>query len=40
LKIGELIRANLRITVHQLLQEVGISVGSVEEILHNELNVS
>jgi hypothetical protein len=34
LKIGELIRANRRITVLELLQEVGISVGSVEEILH------
>jgi hypothetical protein len=40
LKIGELIRANRRITVLELLQEVGISVGSVEEILHNELKVS
>jgi histone-lysine N-methyltransferase SETMAR len=40
LKVGELIRANLRITVLELSQEVGISVGSVEEILHNELNVS
>jgi hypothetical protein len=39
LKIGELIRANHRITVLELLQEVGISVGSVEEILHNELKV-
>jgi histone-lysine N-methyltransferase SETMAR len=40
LKIGELIRANRRITVFELSQEVGISVGSVEEILHNELKVS
>jgi histone-lysine N-methyltransferase SETMAR len=41
LKIGELIRANRRITVLELSQEeVGISVGSVEEILHNELKVS
>jgi hypothetical protein len=40
LKIGEIIRANLRITVLKLLQEVGISVGSVEEILHNELKLS
>jgi hypothetical protein len=40
LKIGELIRANRRITVLGLSQEVGISVGSVEEILHNELKVS
>jgi histone-lysine N-methyltransferase SETMAR len=40
LKIGELIRAYLRITVLELLQEVGISVGSVEKILHNELKVS
>jgi hypothetical protein len=40
LKIGELIRANCRISVLELLQEVGISVGSVEEILHNELKVS
>jgi hypothetical protein len=40
LKIGELIRANRRIPVLQLSQEVGISVGSVEEILHNELKVS
>jgi hypothetical protein len=36
LKIVELIRANRRITVLELSQEVGISVGSVEEILHNE----
>jgi histone-lysine N-methyltransferase SETMAR len=34
-KIGELIRASRRITVLELSQEVGISVGSVEEILHN-----
>jgi histone-lysine N-methyltransferase SETMAR len=40
LKIGELIRANRRVTVLELSQEVGISVGSVEEILHNELKVS
>jgi hypothetical protein len=40
LKIGELIRANRRITVLELSQEVGINVGSVEEILHNELKVS
>jgi hypothetical protein len=40
LKIGEIIRANLRITVLELPQEVGISVGSVEEILHKELKVS
>jgi hypothetical protein len=40
LKIGELIRANCRITILELSQEVGISVGSVEEILHNELEVS
>jgi histone-lysine N-methyltransferase SETMAR len=40
LKIGKLIRANRHITVLELLQEVGISVGSVEEILHNELKVS
>jgi hypothetical protein len=39
LKIGGLIRANRRITVPELLQEVGISAGSVEEILH-ELKVS
>jgi hypothetical protein len=39
LKIGELIRANLRITILELLQEVGMSAGSVEEILH-ELKVS
>jgi histone-lysine N-methyltransferase SETMAR len=39
-KIGELIRANRRITVLELSQEVGISVGSVEGILHNELKVS
>jgi hypothetical protein len=38
LKIGELIRANHRITVLELSQEIGISVGSVEEILH-ELKV-
>jgi hypothetical protein len=30
LKIGELIRANRHITVLELLQEVGISLGSVE----------
>jgi hypothetical protein len=40
LKIGELMRANRRITVLELSQEVGISVGSAEEILHNELKVS
>jgi hypothetical protein len=40
LKIGELNRANRHITVLELLKEVGISVGSVEEILHNELKVS
>jgi hypothetical protein len=40
LKIGELIRANRRITVLELSQEVGVSVGSVEEILINELKVS
>jgi hypothetical protein len=40
LKIGELIRANRRITVLELSQEVGISAGSAEEILHNELKVS
>jgi hypothetical protein len=34
LKTGELIQANCRITVLELSQEVGISVGSVEEILH------
>jgi transposase len=39
LKIGELIRANHCIIVLELLQEVGINVGSVEEILH-ELKVS
>jgi DNA-binding Xre family transcriptional regulator len=40
LKIGELIRANRRITLLELSQEAGISAGSVEEILHNELKVS
>jgi hypothetical protein len=40
LKIGELIQANHRITVLELSQEVGISVGSVEEILHSKLKVS
>jgi histone-lysine N-methyltransferase SETMAR len=40
LKIGERIRANRRITVLELLQKVGISVGSVEESLHNKLKVS
>jgi histone-lysine N-methyltransferase SETMAR len=40
LKIGELIRANRRITLLGLSQEVGISVESVEESLHNELKVS
>jgi hypothetical protein len=34
LKTGELIQANRQITVLELSQEVGISVGSVEEILH------
>jgi hypothetical protein len=34
LKTGELIRANRRITVLEMSQQVGISVGSVEEILH------
>ena len=38
--LGELIRANRRITVLELPQEVGINVGSVEETLHNELKVS
>jgi hypothetical protein len=37
LDIGELIRANRRITVLELSREVGINVGSVEEILHNEV---
>jgi hypothetical protein len=40
LKIGELIRANHRITVPELSQKVGTSVGSFEEILHNKLKVS
>jgi hypothetical protein len=40
LKIGEIIRAYRRITLLELSQQVGISVGSVEEILHNELKVS
>jgi hypothetical protein len=40
LTVGELIRANRHITVLELSQEVGISVGSVEESLHNELKVS
>jgi hypothetical protein len=40
LKIGELIRDNRSITFLELSQDVGISVGSVEEILHNELKVS
>jgi hypothetical protein len=40
LKIGELIPANRRITVLELSQEVGISAGSVAEILHNELKIS
>jgi hypothetical protein len=40
LKTGELIRANLRITFLELSQKVGISAGSVEEILHNVLKVS
>jgi hypothetical protein len=40
LKICEIIRTNRRITVLELSQEVGISVRSVEEILHNELKVS
>jgi histone-lysine N-methyltransferase SETMAR len=39
LKIGELICANRRITLLELSQEVGISAGSVEEILY-ELKVS
>jgi hypothetical protein len=40
LKTGELIPANRPITFLELLQDVVISVGSVEEILHNELKVS
>jgi hypothetical protein len=40
LKIGELIQANRHITILELSQEIGISVGSVEESLHNELKVS
>jgi hypothetical protein len=40
LKTGEIIRANRRITVLELSQEVGIIVGSVEEILYNKLKVS
>jgi hypothetical protein len=40
LKIGELILANRRITLLELLQEVEISVGSSEESLHDELKVS
>jgi hypothetical protein len=39
-KIGELIWANRCITLLELSQKVGISVGSVEEILHNELKVN
>jgi histone-lysine N-methyltransferase SETMAR len=37
LKTGELIQANRQTTVPELSQEVGIGVGSVEEILHSEL---
>jgi hypothetical protein len=40
LKTAELIRAYPQITLLELSQEVGISVGSVEEILHNRLVVS
>jgi hypothetical protein len=40
LKIGELIRANRRVTVLELSQKVGNSVGSVEEILHKEMKFS
>jgi hypothetical protein len=40
LKTGELIQANCQITVLELSQEVGISVGSVQEILYNKLVVS
>ncbi|GFG35908.1 hypothetical protein Cfor_05265, partial [Coptotermes formosanus] len=40
LKTGEIIRATRQITVLELSQEVRISVGSAEEILHNELVVS
>lgn len=35
--IDQLIRADRRITVRKLSEEVGISVGSVEAIVHNEL---
>jgi hypothetical protein len=37
LKIGEIFRANRSITVLELSQKVGISVGRFEEILHNSL---
>jgi hypothetical protein len=40
LKTGELIQANCQITVLELSQEVGISVQSVDEIVHNKLKVS
>jgi hypothetical protein len=36
-KIEEIIRDSRRVTVLELPQETGISVGSVEEIVHNEL---
>lgn len=39
LKISELIQANCWITVFELSQEIGISVGSVEEVLHSRLKV-
>jgi hypothetical protein len=35
LKTGALIRANRRITILELSQELGISAGSVEEILYD-----
>jgi hypothetical protein len=34
------IHENCRITVHKLTKTVGISVGSVETIIHDELNFS
>jgi 8-oxo-dGTP pyrophosphatase MutT (NUDIX family) len=39
-KIEELIRDNCRVIVRELSQETGISVGSVVEIVHNNLKFS
>jgi transposase len=40
IKIEELIQDNRRVTIHELSQETGISVGSVEEVVHSKLKFS